>query len=192
MPKSQPFARFSELASTKLVLVLAASVGMALGLGLFTFRYAKGLSYFKTDPAACANCHIMQPQYDSWQSASHHTAARCVDCHLPEKFVPKYLTKAENGWRHGKLFTLDDFVEPIRVTPHARQVLLDNCRKCHGEITSEMAPSAPHAEDSDCLHCHSGVGHGQRAALGGPLREPEVEALMNLSAAPSAPEPPTK
>jgi nitrite reductase (cytochrome c-552) len=39
---------------------LAIAVGVAAGVGGYTFRYAEGLSYFKTDPKACANCHIMQ------------------------------------------------------------------------------------------------------------------------------------
>src|SRR5687768_12641931 len=85
-------------------LVLAAVLGMMLGLGAFTFRYAEGLSYFSTEPAACANCHIMRPQYDGWQKASHHGTATCVDCHLPQGFFDKYLAKASNGWHHSKGF----------------------------------------------------------------------------------------
>lgn len=177
----------SKTASLSLVLVLAASVGVALGLGAFTFRYAKGFSYFKTDPAACANCHIMQRQYDGWQTASHHTVARCVDCHLPDSFIPKYLTKAENGWRHGKMFTLDRFVEPIGLTESARRVLLDNCNKCHRALTAELAPSRARHGGSDCLHCHSAVGHGQRAALGGPLRSDEIERILRSESDPSQP-----
>ncbi|MEE3041917.1 MAG: NapC/NirT family cytochrome c [Candidatus Latescibacterota bacterium] len=68
------------------------------GLGIFTLQYAEGLSYFSTDPRACTNCDIMQPQFDSWQKASHHGVASCVDCHLPQSFVAKYMGKAENGY----------------------------------------------------------------------------------------------
>ena len=56
----------------------ALSAGaLASGLGGFTFQYAEGLSYFSTDPKACANCHIMQREYDDWQRASHHAVATC-------------------------------------------------------------------------------------------------------------------
>jgi hypothetical protein len=41
--------------------MLAIAFGIFVGIGGYTFRYAEGLSYFSTDPAACANCHIMQP-----------------------------------------------------------------------------------------------------------------------------------
>lgn len=46
--------------------IIAAMVGVVAGIGLFTFQYAEGLSYFSTDPRACANCHIMNDQYASW------------------------------------------------------------------------------------------------------------------------------
>ena len=85
--------------------LVAVFAGALAGLAVFTLDYGEGLSYFSTDPAACANCHIMQPQYDSWQKASHHTVATCVDCHLPHTFVAKYLAKAENGYYHSKGFT---------------------------------------------------------------------------------------
>ena len=99
----------------RLWLSIAASLGAFLGLGLYTFRVAEGLSYFSTDPKACANCHIMLPQYDSWQKSSHHAVARCVDCHLPHELIPKYIAKAENGYHHSKGFTLQDFHEPILI-----------------------------------------------------------------------------
>ena len=97
-------------------IVLAVLLGMLAGIGGFTFLYAEGLSYMSDDPRVCVNCHIMQPQYDSWQKASHHTVALCVDCHLPHDFIGKYLTKAENGYNHSKAFTLQDFHEPIMIT----------------------------------------------------------------------------
>lgn len=153
-----------------LVSVFALCIGVAIGLGAHTFRYAKGLSYFSKDPAACANCHIMQSQYDSWQKSSHSTSARCIDCHLPSSFLAKYVAKGENGWRHSKEFTLQTFAEPIQLKPRSREILLENCANCHGALTAEMRlASQQHDTSSDCLHCHSTVGHGVRAALGGPL-----------------------
>ena len=77
--------------------LVAATLGVFVGTGVVTFQHAEGLSYLSTDPRACVNCHIMRSQYDSWQKASHHNWARCVDCHLPHDFVPKYIAKARNG-----------------------------------------------------------------------------------------------
>jgi cytochrome c nitrite reductase small subunit len=157
-----------------LPLALAVSIGIAAGIGAYTFRYAEGLSYFKKDPKACVNCHIMRPQYDSWQASSHHQVAVCIDCHLPPGFFAKYLVKAENGWRHGEKFTRQDFVEPIVAQPAAREILQANCLRCHDGLVHEIlgAPDAKGAE-LPCTHCHWGVGHGERAGLGGPLTELE-------------------
>jgi cytochrome c nitrite reductase small subunit len=157
-----------------LPLVLASAIGVLAGIGGYTFRYAEGLSYLKTDPKACVNCHIMQREYDAWQASSHHTAAVCVDCHLPHAFVPKYLAKSENGWRHGKKFTSGDFVEPIVVQAAGLRTLQENCVRCHGALVHDMLGQASDPrQELACIHCHSGVGHGEKAGLGGPLTQME-------------------
>jgi cytochrome c nitrite reductase small subunit len=174
-----------------LSLGFAVALGALGGVGSYTFRYAEGFSYFKTDPRACANCHIMQPQFDSWQKASHHAVAVCVDCHLPHEFVPKYIAKAENGWRHGKLFTTGGFKEPIEVQEFGKRILQANCENCHQEMVSEMnrvdgvdsshpvvdyvSGDHPLEKQILCTHCHSTVGHGVRAAVGGPMTHTENE-----------------
>ncbi len=147
------------------------ALGLLGGVGQFTFRYAKGFSYFSTDPAACANCHIMNPQYASWQKSSHHTFATCVDCHLPHGFAAKYLAKAENGWNHSKGFTLQNFPEPIRITPKNARILQENCLYCHKDVVHGLIDSAREfSERVSCVHCHRDVGHGPQAGLGGPDR----------------------
>lgn len=138
-------------------------IGVLVGLGLYTFRYAEGLSYFSANPKACTNCHIMQPQYDSWQKASHHIAATCVDCHLPHNLVEKYLAKADNGYRHSKGFTLQNFHEPIMITPRNSKILQDNCIRCHEPLVHGQLASSSSIR---CVHCHSGVGHGDRTGMG--------------------------
>ena len=149
------------------VLVMAV-LGALAGLGGFTLNYGEGLSYFSTDPAACANCHIMQPQYDSWQKASHHTVATCVDCHLPATFVAKYLAKAENGYYHSKGFTFGRFGEPISIKATNSDILQANCLSCHQAMTADMLVGEGHDGAVRCVHCHATAGHGERAGLGGP------------------------
>jgi cytochrome c nitrite reductase small subunit len=150
-------------------LALAALIGIGAGIGGYTVRYARGLSYLSTDPQACVNCHIMQPQYDAWRHSSHRAVALCVDCHLPHDLIAKYAVKIENGWRHGKLFTTQKFVEPIRVQPAGMAVLQAACVRCHEPLVHELAPGAELSDtDVRCVHCHAGVGHGDRTGLGGP------------------------
>ena len=148
-----------------------------MGLGAYTFHYAGGLSYFSSDPKACANCHIMRPQYDSWQKSSHHISATCVDCHLPQNFVDKYLAKASNGWHHSKGFTLMDFQEPIRIKASNSRILQENCLRCHEDTVHQMVAGTRHERDAvQCVHCHATAGHGERAGLGGPISEREMQA----------------
>lgn len=139
-------------------LILAAAIGAVVGLGAFTFDYAEGTSYFSTDPRACANCHIMWDQFDSWQKSSHHATAGCVDCHLPTTFFAKYLAKAENGYWHAKGFTFQDFHEPIMIKPGNAQILHDNCIRCHGEFVHAIFDGATQ-EQLRCTRCHLDVGH---------------------------------
>jgi len=148
----------------------AALVGVALGLGAYTFDEAEGLSYLSNDPNACINCHIMNEQFDGWQHASHHAHATCNDCHVPVDFIGKYATKIEHGWRHSKGFTLQNFHEPIMITPGSRAIVEANCIRCHDGLVSDLVAHSrvPEAAqtDADCLRCHSHVGHGPRRATG--------------------------
>lgn len=143
--------------------LLAILLGICLGVGVFTFGYAEGLSYFSTDPRACANCHIMNDEYGSWQKGPHHGAARCVDCHLPSSGLAKWMAKGQNGYNHSKGFTLQDFHEPILITTKNAAILQRNCVRCHGEFVHEiMAVSTADRDAVRCVHCHGGVGHGAR------------------------------
>lgn len=153
-----------------------ASLGALVGAGIFTLDYAEGLSYLSTDPKACANCHIMQPQYDSWQKSGHHHAASCVDCHLPHEFLAKYVAKAENGYHHSVGFTLQNFHEPIQIKARNAAILQDNCLRCHGDVFhGSTATDWGPGQAVSCVHCHAAVGHGPRAGLGGPLTMEELK-----------------
>ena len=90
-------------------LILEIAIGMVVGIGVYTFLYAKGASYLTNNPAACANCHIMQEHYDGWLKSSHRAVATCNDCHTPANFIRKYVTKASNGFWHSFAFTTGRF-----------------------------------------------------------------------------------
>lgn len=159
--------------STRWLWALCIAFGTFAGIGLYTFRYAEGLSYFSSDPTACMNCHIMRSQYASWQNASHHAVAVCIDCHLPHALLPKYLAKAENGYRHSKEFTAQTFPEPIAIRARGREILQANCVHCHEGLVHDLARGPRgRADELTCVHCHLSVGHGGRTGLGGPLHYP--------------------
>lgn len=164
----------------RLAMLAAALIGAAAAVGAYTFVYAKGAAYLTNDPAACANCHIMEDHYSAWLKGSHRSVATCNDCHTPKGLVAKYYTKAENGFRHSLGFTTGRFPDPLQITGHNYEVVEHACRKCHTQITlamdvatsdgdpspilnasGESAPPEQH-EEAQCVKCHRNVGHWVR------------------------------
>jgi cytochrome c nitrite reductase small subunit len=147
-------------AGRRSVILAGATFGLALGVGAYTFLYARGASYMTNDPSACANCHVMQGNYDAWLKSSHRNVATCNDCHTPPGLIPKYMTKAENGMRHSFAFTTGRFHEPIQIIPADAAVAEKACRKCHAEITQAIEAHQPGKENqTSCIRCHKSVGH---------------------------------
>ncbi|MCU0689608.1 MAG: cytochrome c nitrite reductase small subunit [Phycisphaerales bacterium] len=167
----------SKVATASLVgsglLAVALALGLAVGAGSAAFVTGKGTAYLSDDPSACVNCHVMQANYDGWMHGTHGNVATCNDCHVPhDSVMHKYLVKAEHGARHSYKFTFDNFHEPIAMTEESRTVVVNNCVRCHEQLTDQMAktntsPAAFSAHGleagaADCLHCHARVGHGGR------------------------------
>ena len=134
-------------------------VGIAAGVGSYTFHYAKGTSYLGDDPASCANCHVMQGHYDAWLKSSHRNVATCNDCHTPQGFFSKHFMKAVNGWTHSYAFTTGDFHEPIQIKDLNRRITEQSCRHCHEDVVHAIDVRHPGGEPMSCIRCHDSVGH---------------------------------
>ena len=173
------------MAGARAAVVSALLAGLAVGLGLYTFVYAKGASYLSTEPGVCANCHIMQEHFDAWQRSSHRTAAGCADCHMPHEFIGKYAAKTSNGFWHSLAFTTGRFPDPLQIKPHNRAITEQACRDCHAAIVAAIDPALepeaatlstvgrpttadrPQVHDGvvagvdriSCIRCHVYVGH---------------------------------
>src|SRR5918995_848371 len=151
MPYFGARGAFSAAASAALA---ATAIGVALGLGAFTFVYAKGASYLSTDPAVCANCHIMGEHFAAWQRSSHRTAAGCADCHMPHDFLGKYMAKASNGFWHSLAFTTGNFPDPLQIKPHNRAITEGACRECHADVVAAIDP----VKSREPIGIRSGLG----------------------------------
>ncbi len=137
--------------------ILAVSISAILiGIGGYTFIYAKGYSYLLDDPKACVNCHIMRENFNSWQVASHRDIP-CNGCHTPHNTFMKYIVKAENGFNHSLAFTLDA-PEVIQIKERSASVVEDNCIRCHNETLSAVYIQT-HENRKTCFSCHQNVGH---------------------------------
>jgi cytochrome c nitrite reductase small subunit len=136
---------------------MVAAIGVLLGLSVFTFSYAEGLSYLQDDPSACVNCHIMREQFDAWNRSSHKAVAVCNDCHASHTFPNKWIVKGLNGFNHSLAFTTGSFPDPIRIRPFNVKVAQANCVECHHTLVDSI-----HDEDRPCTACHGNVGHSSR------------------------------
>jgi cytochrome c nitrite reductase small subunit len=138
---------------------LAVTAGAAVGIGGYTFIYAEGGSYVTNNPAACANCHVMQGHYDAWIKSSHRNVATCNDCHTPHDVLGKYATKALNGFNHSLAFTTGRFHEPIRIGARNRAIAEAACRHCHADMVRMIDRHGEGEGALDCIRCHADVGH---------------------------------
>lgn len=136
------------------VLALAAVIGVGLYVTDFT-------AYLGNNPTTCNNCHVMDNAYESWYHAGHKQWADCNDCHTPHDLIPKYLVKAESGYHHVSAFTLGHIPDAIRAKEKSRDIVQENCIRCHEETVSTMLDN-PMPLDRRCFECHRSVAHGER------------------------------
>jgi len=140
--------------------VLGLALGVAAGAGAYTFGYARGASYLTNDPAACANCHVMGGYYDAWIKSPHRSVAVCNDCHTPHSLLPKYFTKASNGWHHSVAFTTGRFPDVLHIRPRNLKITEASCRHCHDAIVQAIDAAPEHTGGAiSCVRCHASVGH---------------------------------
>lgn len=142
---------------------------IVVGIFVFTLLAVIGMTYATSVPKFCSTCHIMKPEYATWE-ASSHSQVSCVQCHVDSgltnalkhkvvatKELYKYLTKT--------------YELPIQMT---EQLPDSRCLECHS-VKRKVSPSYPdlyipherHSEkDVSCVKCHQGVAHGKIASRG--------------------------
>ena len=144
---------------TLLAAVAVVVCGIAIGVGVFTFVYAKGYSYLGHDAKACDNCHVMNEQYAGWMKGPHRTAAQCADCHMPSNVAGKYAVKAWDGFWHSYYFTANTYPDHIQITKLGRRVVEGQCRACHRAIVENITAHGGREGEVSCIRCHFDAGH---------------------------------
>jgi cytochrome c nitrite reductase small subunit len=154
--------------STTLLVLLAVVLGLAAGIGGYTFVYAEGLSYMSSEsegvrqlPHHAAAVRLMAEVEPSRGGGLHR---------MPPAAQLRRQVSGEGDQRLASLegFTLQDFDEPITIKGPNSRILQDNCLACHGELVHQAVAGTGRGEEMKCVHCHQSVGHGERAGLGGP------------------------
>ncbi len=168
----------------RLPIILAA--GCFFGLSLVLLRVSNATSYLSDDPKACINCHIMQPQFASWERGSHARVAHCNDCHVPhDSFASKYYFKAKDGARHAFMFTFHMEPQVIQVHEPGMGVIQQNCIRCHEDMlnaASHLAVTRGQAEEGEgklCWDCHRETPHGRVNSLSSApwTRTPDLDSI---------------
>lgn len=151
------------------VLIITGSI---IGLIAFIIYTSNAVSYLSDNPETCINCHIMVPQYATWQHSSHRENATCNDCHVPHNNIfNKYYFKAKDGLRHASMFTLRMEPQVIFIHEAGKNVVHNNCIRCHNELLTDSKLNTQtnfkHYDKSEreCWECHREVPHGRVNSL---------------------------
>jgi cytochrome c nitrite reductase small subunit len=154
----------------KLPVLLAFAI--FTGLTFFSFHISRAPSYLTDNPEACVNCHIMAPQYATWSHSSHREKTNCNDCHVPHNnFLNKYYFKAKDGLRHATIFTLRKEPQVISMKEASREVVHNNCIRCHSNLLTDSKLNAYNTEtnmfrmERRCWECHRETPHGRVNSL---------------------------
>jgi cytochrome c nitrite reductase small subunit len=147
-------------------------VAIIIGLAAYLVHISKATSYLSDDPKTCVNCHIMAPQYSTYAHSSHREWAHCNDCHVPHNnIINKYYFKAKDGLRHATMFTLRKEPQVIYIHQAGKEVVQDNCIRCHSKLITDSKLLAKtdvfhHARTGrPCWECHREVPHGRVNSL---------------------------
>jgi len=146
-------------------------LGVFFGLFIYVFKISKAGSYLSDDPKTCVNCHLMAPQYATWQHSSHRLWASCNDCHVPHNNVfNKYYFKAKDGLRHSTMFTLRLEPQVIFIHEEGQEVVFNNCKRCHSnllDIDQKLTNInfSHNRSERKCWECHREVPHGRVNSL---------------------------
>lgn len=156
----------------KWMIAVIVLLGMFIGGGGYIFYVSRAYSYLSDQPETCVNCHIMAPQYATWQHSSHKTVTNCNDCHVPhDNVIHKYVFKAQDGMRHATIFTMRAEPQVIFIKEAGRKVVQENCKRCHEQLVDGVKSlSCPksvlqHSEERLCWECHRETPHGRVNSL---------------------------
>ncbi len=154
---------------SRLPFILAILAAVA-ALGFFVF-VTDAPAYGGSAPETCANCHVMDSQYENWYHAPHKNFTECVDCHIPHVNIAAfYLEKGRQGAKDVYAFTTGHIPVAIRASEKTKGIIQSNCIRCHEE-TVESVVMGEQPFDRNCWDCHRDTSHGSRGASAVPYQD---------------------
>ncbi|MBK8783619.1 MAG: cytochrome c nitrite reductase small subunit [Anaerolineales bacterium] len=149
---------------------IVAIVVAALAMGYFAF-VTDAVSYGGSAPETCANCHVMDSQYESWYHGAHENWAKCTDCHLPhDNFAVYYAEKGRQGAKDVYAFVTGNIPLAIRASDKTKGIVQENCIHCHEDSVESIVMGAQ-PFDRYCWDCHRDIAHTARGGSGLPYQD---------------------
>ncbi len=146
--------------------------GAMFGLIAYLFVISKADSYLSDNPDTCINCHIMAPQYATWNHSAHREKASCNDCHVPhDNVINKYFFKGKDGFGHASAFVMRNEPQVIKIKEASMNVVQQNCIRCHGGLITDSKLMHKtnkfhnEREGRKCWECHRHTPHGRVNSL---------------------------
>ena len=134
---------------------------VAFVVGLVVFG-ASSLAINATDQAAfCASCHVMGEEAWSHKN-SIHAKQDCNECHTPHSgIVDRLAYKTKIGITDVLVNTFMTVPDRIGATPGMKDVIQDNCVRCHYETVREVNMTVKQY----CTDCHRSVPHTKKLPI---------------------------
>lgn len=111
-------------------------------------------------PAFCAQCHVMEPQYENWFHNGGHRRQKCIECHLPNDGIARHMAlKGITGMWDSFVFYSGRVPDTIKISQSGAAIVQENCKRCHEQTVSMIK------EDRNCWSCHRRLSHKISGAL---------------------------
>lgn len=137
------------------LLVLGAFVGVFL---MFAFALqVPAVGKTMGSPKSCGTCHVMTYEVQTLEKSAHRGLS-CLECHSPSGFLEKPIDEIKTASRHLWVFGTGQTPDVIKPNHSAREIIQENCARCHNPITGQT-----HAAEQGrfCFDCHRDTPHGR-------------------------------
>ncbi|NLB87748.1 MAG: cytochrome C nitrite reductase [Syntrophomonadaceae bacterium] len=137
--------------------IIAGLVALSFGMMLLIKSPALGLS----EASFCGQCHAMDEQVNTYLHSSHANVTNCGDCHSPDNLVIGSIHSAYTGARDVYRVVTNTTPPVITATDLTRDILQDNCIRCHGEIIGNIGDTSQNG-GTNCFECHQSIVHPKK------------------------------
>lgn len=138
------------------------SIVTAIFIILLFFLWGPPMLYEKSSsPEYCSSCHVMEAEHNEWFKTGMHRSVKCVDCHLPnDNYASHLIWKGIDGSKDLVFFYGRLFPERINISHHGKEVVQQNCVRCHEGLVWRVSES-----DRPCWSCHRRANHRYNARI---------------------------